>query len=81
MNKLNATAFGLAVGIIWAIFAFALVLLATYVSYGTSFVALIGDLYWGVEASLTGALLTLPWAFVDGFIGAYLVAWLYNKLS
>ena len=81
MNKLNATAFGLAVGIIWAVFLFALVLLATYADYGTSFVTLIGDLYCGVEASLTGALLALPWAFVDAFIGAWLIALLYNKLS
>lgn len=81
MNKLNATAFGLALGIIWAIAAFLLVLLAAYAAYATSIVALIGDLYWGVEATLTGAIIALPWAFVDAFIGGYLVAWLYNKLS
>lgn len=81
MNKLNATAFGFAVGIIWAIGVFFLVLLATYAGYATSIVALISDGYWGVEASLIGAIIAIPWAFIDGFIGAYLIAWLYNKLA
>ena len=79
MNKLNAMAMGLAFGILWAAGAFIIVLLATYGDYATPWVALMGSAYLGVEPSLTGAFVALPWAFVDAFIGGYLFAWLYNK--
>ncbi len=79
MNKLNANAMGLALGVLWALGAFIIVLLAIYGDYGTPWVALMGSVYLGVEPTLTGALIALPWAFVDGFIGGYLIAWLYNK--
>ena len=81
MQKLNSIAFGLAVGIIWAVFLFLLAILAMYANWGNAWVELIGSVYLGVNVSWTGALLALPWAFVDGFIGAFLVAWLYNKLA
>lgn len=81
MQKLNATALGLALGIIWAVFLFLMVLLAMYANWGNAWVDLISSLYLGVNVSWTGALLALPWAFVDAFIGGFLVAWLYNKLA
>ncbi len=81
MQKLNALAFGLALGIIWAVFLFAVVLLALYVNWGNEFVELIGKLYLGVDASLKGAFIALPWAFIDAFIGGFLIAWLYNKFA
>ncbi len=81
MQKLNATAFGLALGIIWAVFLFLVVLLSMYANWGNALVELIGSLYLGVNASWIGALIALPWAFVDAFIGGFLVAWLYNKLA
>ncbi len=81
MQKLNATAFGLALGIIWAVFLFLVVLLSMYANWGNALVELMGSLYLGVNVSWTGALFALPWAFIDAFIGGFLVAWLYNKLA
>ena len=81
MKKLNATAFGLALGIIWAVFLFLIVILAMYANWGNAWVELIASVYRGVDVSWTGALISLPWAFVDAFIGGFLVAWLYNKLA
>jgi hypothetical protein len=81
MQKLNATALGLALGILWAVGLALLVLLSLYANWGNQWVELIGSVYWGVDVSLMGALIALPWAFLDAFIGGFLVAWLYNKLS
>ncbi len=81
MSRINATAFGLATGISFALFSFIIVLLATYASYGTAFVEMIGTVYLGVEATLLGAFIALPWAFVDFFIGGFVIAWLYNRFA
>ncbi len=81
MQKLNAIAFGLSLGIIWAVFLFILVLTSMYFDWGTGIVTGVSELYLGVEVSWTGAILALPWAFVDAFVGGFLVAWLYNKLA
>ena len=81
MQKLNATAFGLAFGIIWAIFLFLLIVLAMYANWGGEFITLIASIYKGVDVSWIGALIALPWAFVDAFVGGFLIVWLYNKLA
>ncbi len=79
MNRINPSAFGLALGILWAGIAFLLVILATYTGYGTSVVELLETIFLGVEASWLGALIALPWAFADGFLGGFILAWLYNR--
>ena len=79
MNRLNPTAFGLSLGLLWSVGCFILVLLATYIGYGAELVQLLGTVYWGVENTLIGALISLPWAFADGFIGGFLLAWLNNR--
>lgn len=81
MNRLNPTAAGLALGLFWAVSCFILVLLATYMGYALEIVELMGTVYWGVQSSLVGALLALPWAFVDGFIAGFLVVWIYNRFA
>jgi len=68
-------------GISFAIYFFMLVLLAMYANWGNAFVDLIGSVYLGVDVSWKGALIVLPWTFVDFFIGGFLIAWIYNKLS
>lgn len=79
MNKLNPTAMGLASGILWALGAFTITLTAIYLNYGSVFVELMSSVYLGVDISLKGAFLILPWSFVDAFIGGFLLAWIYNR--
>lgn len=81
MKKLNATAFGLAMGIAFAVYFFLIVILAMYANWGNAFVELMGTLYIGVEVSWKGAILIIPWTFVDAFIGGFIIAWLYNKFA
>ncbi|MBU0577192.1 bacteriophage holin [Patescibacteria group bacterium] len=81
MNKLNATALGLSFGIIWGL-AIALVVIASmYANWGGAFLDVMGSLYIGVESTWLGALYGAVWGFVDGFIGLFLMAWIYNKIS
>lgn len=78
---MDPLAFGLACGILWAIGAFAIMLLATYLNYGNAFAELLGTIYLGTSQTLGGSFLTLPWGFVDGFIGGFFLAWLYNRFA
>ena len=81
MNRINPMAFALALGILWALGMFLLTLLAFYTNYASPIVELMGSAYLGVNVSLKGAFLALPWAFVDAFIGGWLLAWLYNRFA
>jgi len=81
MYRLKSSAFGLAAGLLWALAVAGLTLLATYAGYGVELVELMGTIYWGVEPTWMGALIALPWAFVDGFIGGFLLAWIYNRFA
>jgi len=81
MNRLNPTALGLSMAIFLAVSCFILVILSTYIGYATEIVELMGTVYIGVESSLVGAFFVLPWAFVDGFIGGFLIAWLHNRFA
>lgn len=77
---LNASKFGLALGIVCALGALILGLCATYAGYGTEIVALIGSVYIGYDLNLLGSIVGGIWAFFDGLIGGFVFAWLYNKL-
>ncbi len=79
MQKLNATAFGLAMGIVWMVFSAMLVIISMYTGFASAWVEIMSSIYPGTGATWTGLLISLPWTFVDGFIGAFLVIWLYNK--
>lgn len=79
--KLDVKAFALSLGILWTAGIFVLALLNMSLGYGAEWVALIGTVYKGYGPSLNGALVGMPWAFMDAFIGALLWAWLYNKLA
>lgn len=79
--NIDAKAFGLACGLLWTVAVFVLALLAMQMDYATEFVSLIGTVYKGYGPTMGGALMGIPWAFVDAFIGGWLLAALYNKLA
>ena len=72
-------AMGLAFGILWAVAVLIVGLLATFNGYGTELINLLSTVYLGLGLSVTGVVIGAIWAFVDAFIGGYLLAWLYNK--
>ncbi|MBD3361722.1 hypothetical protein GF358_02940 [Candidatus Woesearchaeota archaeon] len=80
MCKLNAPKFGLSCGILWGLAVLILGLSATYANYGTAVIELLSSVYVGLDITLVGAIVGGIWGFLDGLIGGFIFAWLYNKL-
>ena len=81
MNKLDAKAFGLAFGVLWAAGAFLMGLLAMVCSWAIPFVNALSVMYVGYDVSFVGSIIGAIWGFIDAFIGGFLLAWLYNKFA
>jgi hypothetical protein len=79
-NKLQPLALGVAFGVLWAFSVFFAGLFAMY-GWGTAMVAALGSFYLGYGASIAGAVIGALWAFVDGFVGGFIIAWIYNKVA
>ena len=79
--KLNVKAFGLALGIVWAIGAFMMGILAMTSGYCAKFVEALGTVYIGYKATFPGSIAGCIWAFFDAGIGGVVIAWLYNKFA
>ncbi len=80
-QNIDAKRLGVAGGLLWAIFLFVWTLIANNNGYGQGWLDLLSEIYLGYSVSTTGAFIGLLWGFVDGFIGLFLLAWLYNWLS
>jgi hypothetical protein len=52
-----------------------------YTGYSTEFLNLIASIYPGYSISWSGSIVGLAYGFADGFVGLFLLAWLYNKLE
>ena len=76
--KLRPLGLGMSFGILWALSVMAISLLSIYFSYGTTVVTFLTTVYWGYELTLTGVLIGTGWAFLDGFVGGFLLAAIYN---
>lgn len=78
--KLHVLAFGLAWGILTAIFMFIFGVLAMG-GYGSSYVQLMSSVYFGYGASFMGALIGAIWGFIYGFIMGAIFSSLYNCIA
>lgn len=78
---LNPVKLGISGGIVWGAYMFILTVLAHYTGYSTKFLELMVDMYPGYTISHWGTLVGLFYGFIDGFIGLFLLAWIYNKLN
>jgi hypothetical protein len=78
--KLNVKAFALTCGIVWGIGLFLLTWWIIAFAGATGETTLIGKVYIGYHISPMGSLIGLVWAFMDGFIGGAIFAWLYNLI-
>ena len=80
--KLNIKAFGLALGIVWAVGVMIMgIIVMIFQNYGAGFVDALGSLYIGYKATVLGVVIGGAWAFVDAGIFGLVVAWVYNKLA
>ena len=81
-HHLHVISFGLAVGVTWALGIFILGIVNIFFStWGVDFISSIGSVYVGYEPTILGSILGGIWAFIDGFIGGVILAWLYNQFS
>ena len=81
MKKFNVMAFSFACGLTWGVYVFLIALIAMWWGIGSKIIEIIGNFYIGVDASVGGAFLGLGWAFIDGFIGGLIFAFLYNYFA
>jgi len=78
---LDAKRFGLAAGILWALYMCAYTILSIYTGQGTVLLSIMENIYPGYTISWAGILPGMFFGFIDGFIGLFLFALIYNKLS
>ena len=82
--KLSLKAMAIAISLLWggSIFFFGVVNLAAP-SYGTEALRAISSIYPGFHATrtFTDVLVGTGYALVDGAIGGFLIAWLYNLFT
>lgn len=78
--KLNIKAFATACALLWGFGLFALTWWIMVFNGATGEVTMIGKIYPGFSISPVGSVIGLGWALVDGFVGGFVFAWLYNIL-
>ncbi|WP_440991795.1 bacteriophage holin [Haloarchaeobius baliensis] len=78
-TRLDSSAFGLACGLLWSA-AVVLLGITARIGWGRRWERLLADVYRGYDESGSGLLVGALWAFLDGFLGGYAFAALYNRL-
>jgi hypothetical protein len=78
---LDAKRLGFAGGIMWGAALCLLTAFAIPTGYASEFLELVATVYPGYSISITGIFLGLVYGFLDGFIGLWVLAWLYNRLA
>lgn len=71
---------GLAFGIFWAIAVALMWIAGNFRGQYEFFVLTIWEFYIGYSITLGGILLWMLWAFIDAFLGALILVWLYNVI-
>lgn len=78
--KIDALKFGLAAGILWAVFLFVLTFIGMGTGYAAGFLQPLSSVYPGYQLSASGAFFGLIDAFIDAFVGFWLLIKIYNAL-
>ena len=78
--RLNAKAFALACGVIWGLTIFLATVWLVIFGFEGQLMQQLDHFYFGFSVSWLGAIVGAVWGFVDGCIGGFVFAWLYNKL-
>lgn len=76
----NAKKLGLAGGILWGLALFLTTLLGVWTNYAHNFLNILIGIYPKYRITYAGSILGLIYGFIDGYVGLYLLAWIYNKL-
>jgi len=79
--KIDALKFGLAGGIIAALFVVLLAIGSALGGWGTGLLESLSSMYIGYKAGFLGSAIAAVWSFVEGFVTFYLIAWVYDYLQ
>ncbi len=79
--KLNAKSLGLAGGVLWGVVMFIMTWLSMFTGYASMWLAMMMDVYPGYDVSVVGSFIGLIYGFIDGFVGLFLIGWLYNRMT
>jgi len=78
--EINSKAFALAGGVLWGVVMFIMTWANLWFDgYGTSFMNGMMSVYPGFIMSPVGSFIGLGYGFVDGFVGLFVLSWLYNR--
>ncbi|MDD5568716.1 MAG: bacteriophage holin [Candidatus Omnitrophica bacterium] len=80
MFKLDAKAFGLALGIVWGGITFLLGILDMLYFWGNSWGKMMTMVYLGYNPTLIGCIIAAVWGFVYAWVFGFMVALMYNRL-
>jgi hypothetical protein len=78
---LHPVRLGVAGGVVCGVALFLCTLFAVWTGHAAPYLHLLVDVYPGYTVSGIGSVVGLFWGFVKGFVGFYVLAWIYNKLS
>ncbi|MCC5832421.1 MAG: bacteriophage holin [Chlamydiales bacterium] len=76
--KIHPGKLGLSGGILWGLLLFCMTWISMYTGYGMFWLSKWIDAYPGYELSMAGSFIGLAYAFIDGFVSLFLIAWVYN---
>ena len=80
MHSLNPKAVAIACAATCAVGVLLLALISMiHGSYGNTLISIVSTVYIGYDNTIPGAILGSIWALVDGGIGGYIFALIYNK--
>lgn len=77
-SKLSVCNLGMAVGIVWGLTLFFCAMLTLFSGMGAPVVEIFSTIYWGLDATIIGAVLGLFWGLIWGYVMGALVAYFYN---
>ncbi len=77
-NQLHPLAAGLTAGVFWGLAMMVGTWVAMKWEYGSEFLRIFENAYPGYEQTVAGSFIGLGIGFVDAFLGAYVIVWLYN---
>jgi hypothetical protein len=81
MSRLSPIALGVALGTVWGGALFITTWFSYFTGYGSLFLEVLArSVYPGYTITPAGSFLGLFYGFLDGFISAALIGWIYNKI-
>jgi len=79
--RLNTKAFALTCGVFWGLTILLVTAWLLLFGFEGTIMQQLDHFYFGYSVSLLGAVVGAVWGFVDGCIGGFVFAWLYNRIA